>query len=116
MTFTKIKPCSACHLDFPREHYQSRATRQQPNKISSRCRTCTGQAKRAAKYDLSLEMMQELLAPGVCDICLLPCTALEVDHNHNTGVVRGVLCGPCNTGLALFRDQPDVLRRAAEYI
>ena len=41
---------------------------------------------------------------------------LAVDHNHITGMVRRLLCGPCNQALGLFKDNPDVLRKAAEYV
>lgn len=41
---------------------------------------------------------------------------LVVDHNHATGKARGVICGDCNTGLGMFKDDPALLRRAAEYI
>ena len=41
---------------------------------------------------------------------------LEVDHCHNTGVIRGLLCERCNKGLGLFRDKTDVLRTAIQYL
>lgn len=40
----------------------------------------------------------------------------HVDHNHSTGKVRGILCTHCNLGLGHFRDNPDYLRQAAEYL
>jgi len=47
---------------------------------------------------------------------------LSVDHCHrterDTGVikVRGLLCARCNTALGLFRDDPEALRRAIDYL
>jgi len=41
---------------------------------------------------------------------------VHIDHCHKTGKFRGVLCAHCNKGLGHFRDAPDVLRRAANYL
>lgn len=41
---------------------------------------------------------------------------LGVDHDHTSGVIRGLLCDPCNRGIGFFQDNPDVLERAAAYI
>jgi hypothetical protein len=38
------------------------------------------------------------------------------DHDHKTGLFRGWLCSGCNTGLGMFRDNPESLRRAALYL
>ena len=42
--------------------------------------------------------------------------SLAVDHCHVTQVVRGLLCTNCNLGLGSFRDKPELLRAAANYI
>jgi hypothetical protein len=41
---------------------------------------------------------------------------LHVDHCHQTGHVRALLCTGCNSGLGAFRDSPERLREAAAYI
>jgi len=39
-----------------------------------------------------------------------------VDHNHTTGDVRGILCPSCNHGIGKLKDNPSVLRSAAQYL
>ncbi len=61
---------------------------------------------------------------GLCAICEKPEKAtrsgatieLSVDHDHETGVVRQLLCSACNKAVGYFRDSPELMRRAALYI
>lgn len=62
---------------------------------------------------------------GVCAICrdrgvplqhYDPATGLVVDHDHDTGVVRGLLCARCNSGIGLLGDDPRNLDAAAAYL
>lgn len=41
---------------------------------------------------------------------------LDVDHCHRTGVVRGVLCNPCNTAIGHAKDSIDILEAAIQYL
>lgn len=41
---------------------------------------------------------------------------LTLDHDHNTGRLRGFLCGPCNTGIGFFQDDPILLETAINYL
>ena len=54
---------------------------------------------------------------GACAICLTPPNGrkLGVDHNHQSRKIRGLLCSTCNSGIGAFRDDPDLMRRAARY-
>lgn len=71
-------------------------------------------------YGITVEDYQRLLQSqeGLCAICRLPPgdEVLHVDHDHVTGKVRGLLHSNCNRGLGLFCDNPEALRRAAEYV
>lgn len=79
----------------------------------------------AEKHGLRDDRRAELFASqgGRCRICR--CELKErgngndcarVDHCHASGVIRGILCNGCNAGLGMFRDQPELLRAAAEYL
>jgi len=52
---------------------------------------------------------------GLCAICRAA-PAVHVDHDHATDAVRQLLCFNCNGGLGQFKDDPAVLRAAAEYV
>lgn len=72
------------------------------------------------KYNLTWEEYEKLFENqnGVCAICkgIEEGRMLSVDHNHETGEVRGLLCGSCNRALGLFKDSPELLDIAKEYV
>ncbi len=41
---------------------------------------------------------------------------LDVDHNHDTGKVRGILCRSCNLALGMFKDDKRLVRIALAYL
>jgi hypothetical protein len=57
---------------------------------------------------------------GACAICGAPLKDgpyhTHLDHNHETGQVRSVLCRGCNLGLGNFRDNPILMRLAIKYL
>lgn len=53
---------------------------------------------------------------GSCAICYQTSNALVVDHDHNTGEVRGLLCGKCNTLLGMSLDSKTTLTNAVTYL
>lgn len=68
-------------------------------------------------YGLTLSDYEELckLQGNACAICQ-SVVQLCVDHDHNTGKVRGLLCRTCNSGLGFLKHNPTVLRMAADYL
>lgn len=73
------------------------------------------------RYNLLLEDWNEILnkQAGACGICKeIPNKPedLKVDHDHETGKVRGLLCNGCNTGLGSFKESPNSLKNAITYI
>ncbi len=69
-------------------------------------------------------MYMQLGQKHVCAICKKEETVknrgkircLAIDHCHTTGKVRGLLCSRCNTGLGLFKDNPEYLQNAITYL
>lgn len=71
-----------------------------------------------SQYGISVDDYNQMyeFQNGRCAICGTWYEKLSVDHDHRTGKVRKLLCGTCNTGLGLFKDNPKILKMAATYI
>jgi len=74
-----------------------------------------------ALYDIRLVQYEQMVErqTGVCAICGRPPRgrrALDVDHDHVTGRVRGLLCGNCNRAVGLLDENPDLFDKAKTYI
>lgn len=70
------------------------------------------------KYGIDREYYAALLKSqnGRCAVCEEPMQRPNVDHDHQTGKIRGLLCTPCNQGLGHFRDSVIFLRNASYYL
>ena len=54
-------------------------------------------------------------SPHECAVCGKT-SRLQVDHDHSTGKIRGILCPTCNRGLGMFYDDPVLLEKALVYL
>jgi hypothetical protein len=76
---------------------------------------------RMVKYGLTDAQVSQMhdAQNDTCPGCLKPLDHAgtpHVDHCHSTGVVRGLLCSRCNLALGHVRDEPESLRRLADYL
>lgn len=105
---TPKPPCAYCGAPLP----------ERARKFCSR--HCKSLARRAQNYNLTEAELRALLAQhSVCAICGSSDWGRkgpQVDHCHNSGKVRGILCVNCNTILGHAHDDPKLLRRAAKYL
>ncbi len=89
--------------------------------FGSRCKACKAAEDRAGYFHRKYGMRDvdvRAMRASQGDACLL-CGEPDpghLDHDHDTGRVRGLLCERCNLGLGLFRDDPATLRAAAAYV
>ena len=74
------------------------------------------------EYNLSMEQYDQLLSQqnNCCMVChknqVLFKKKLAVDHCHETGKIRGLLCDGCNRGLGFLKDSIEVLESAITYL
>jgi hypothetical protein len=82
--------------------------------------TCRSRADRLwRRYGLRVEQYRALVdaTGGRCPVCDKRCNTWQVDHDHRSGLVLGVCCAPCNTGLvADSRHQPARARGLLNYL
>jgi hypothetical protein len=76
-----------------------------------------------SRYGLTIEQLDLLFEQqgGRCAICFTfepggRYDNLHIDHDHNTGVVRGLLCASCNLGIGYLKDSTSVLKSATSYL
>ena len=137
-TPTPTLRCGTCKQDKHPDAFHRHKGR--PSGRHNRCRTCASEG-RAGKgksnyvrnthlvktYGITAEQYDEmaLFQGGVCAICSRPETAignggvvkrLAVDHDHETGVVRALLCTKCNVALGAADDSVDRLLAMASYL
>lgn len=130
------KRCSKCGKKKPLDHFFNRKAAKDGK--ASCCKTCAKgmrerlvesrpyyqvHMQRQRKYGVSQEQYEEMLRQqgGRCAICRSKSPGRNsvffcIDHDHETGRVRGLLCRRCNMGLGYFGDKLKLLRRAVRYL
>ena len=122
--------CSGCKTIKPISNFYKYR-----NTFWSYCKSCSKQrginfrkshpnyrrVQTLASYGVSVEEYSALLSKqnGVCAICKRVCASgdsLSIDHNHQTGEVRGLLCKRCNLVLGNAQESILLLESAIDYL
>lgn len=107
----RVRVCTACQVVKARERRDENREQVTRNSFITNLRT---------KYAMTEEDYHSLMAAqgGGCAICRDDFSGgtPHVDHCHQTGAVRGILCFRCNTAIGKLRDDPALLRAAATYL
>lgn len=88
--------------------------RTRANGFQSICKRCMSDASTASRYRISRDDLLKLRARG-CAICQ-SFENIVVDHCHESDRVRDALCQRCNSGIGLFLESPDLMRKAISYL
>lgn len=114
------KSCKSCVIKRSRDNKQTESGMQSRRKYNRSAALKRRYGITVEEYDAMYEEQH-----GVCLVCSKPSTKLDgygniarlhVDHNHDTGEVRGLLCNNCNTALGLLKESPEIIRRLGDYI
>jgi hypothetical protein len=112
------KRCGACKQTLSKTEFYG--DKRRIDGLQSRCKSCNVMVTHGITRNDYERMMEQ--QQGRCAICGSKeskkgkTDAFQVDHNHYSGNVRGLLCFECNIGLGKFKDSPEMLKRAAEYL
>lgn len=116
---TGSKACSECARTFPANHYER--DYRYPDRGVAKCRECMARGRSDAsfrrRYGITRNDYDEMLAAqgGGCAICSST-HRLCVDHDHQTGAVRKILCDRCNLALGVVDDDHELLNKLADYL
>ena len=134
-----MKTCTKCKTAKPESEFNH--DRRAKDGYMFGCRDCTPQLRVVSnqknrarirvmaykhrltwKYGITIDDYDVMSAKqdGTCALCKTEDAGrhgkLYVDHDHSTGVFRGLLCYHCNLGLGHFKDDEEALRLAADYL
>lgn len=110
--------CSGCLREKPDSQFNLHSN----GKPRKTCKECDRNRHYKRTYGITIDEYNRMYEQqgGVCKICNLPANHnsnhLCIDHDHETGQVRALLCDTCNRGLGYFKDDTRLLDKASEYL
>lgn len=133
-----LKVCKTCKKLKQQKSFYVSYTYKNNKTYSVECKKCSckrtveyGRKNKDRRYEASIKFLYGITTEdynrmlleqnGVCKICGRTEThakkkKFNIDHNHITGKVRGLLCNRCNVGLGKFKDDIEILKKAIGYL
>ena len=131
-----MRKCRTCGVEKELEEFYKSGRKNRPEERHTECKDCTKVRVKNTQspskmrsnhlqrlYGITLDDYDSMYEKqnGQCAICGTTDPGgrwnhFAVDHDHETGAVRELLCNNCNTALGLFKDSADLLRSAADYL
>lgn len=123
--------CPVCSIhqsldNFNKKRNPGKGYKKGQTYYQSYCKLCESEIKTELRlrrlFNISTYERAEILAvqESGCAICRRPAKSsghsFHVDHDHTSGLVRGLLCWTCNRALGYFRDKLETLKNAVEYL
>jgi hypothetical protein len=118
LRYLSNRKCVACRKQAVERHFTPAKRKEYKDRYRGRYQQKTRTQK---ILNMSHDTFALLMArqDGKCAICKQPPKPgkrLFIDHCHSTGHFRGLLCGNCNTGIGMLRDDPALIRAAVDYL
>lgn len=118
----RMNICASCRRKYKKDYYKKTIDRQRKRSrvYYSNHKDKAANYQLKSKYGIDLKTKEELLKfqDYRCKICSCPLCyeTAKVDHDHNSGRIRGILCSNCNLALGLLHDDTCILNNMIEYL
>ena len=120
----RCKPCSKrISRDHRSDNYETHRQTDKAYRSRPDIRARNRDVRLRRRYGIGAGEYDALLARqgGVCAVCYEDRRdsrdrEMPVDHDHDSGAIRGILCDNCNRIIGLFQDDPRILRNAVRYL
>lgn len=125
--YPNFRGCKACKREKSRAYSATPRGKTMRARRAERTRSLDRVRQMVRAYGVDQPTFEAMLdrQGGVCAICgavektrstVGNVRRISIDHDHETGVVRGLLCSPCNRALGLFRDDLGNIEAARRYL
>jgi len=114
--------CKSCKREYLQEYAKSDIGKQAQAKYRDKNRAKIREYNLKRNFGINMRKYKKLFKKqeGKCAICETHQSELDrvlaVDHNHENGKIRGLLCSACNKAIGFLKDNPQVILKAHDYV